>query len=76
MKVFEAVCLCRPLLESLERNGVDMSDIEYLDIYLEYRRRKDEGEKVTYIMSVLSEANKVSERTLYRAFSVFNRELR
>ena len=47
MKVFEAVCLCRPLIEILERNGVDMSDIEYLDMYLEYRRRKDEGEKVT-----------------------------
>lgn len=76
MKVYEAVCLCRPLLESLDRNGVDMEDLAYLDIYLEYRRRKEEGEKVTYIIGVLSEANKVSERTLYRAFSVFNRELR
>ena len=54
MKVFEAVCLCRPLLESLERNGVDMSDIEYLDIYLEYRRRKEEGEKVTYTVLSIS----------------------
>ena len=76
MKVFEAVCLCRPLIETLERNGVDMSDIEYLDMYLEYRRRKDEGEKVTYIVCTLAEQHKVSERTLYRAFSVFNRELR
>lgn len=76
MRVHEALRLCLPLLQRLRDNGVRLEDIDYIPMYEEYLTMKDRGEKITYIMSFISDKYKVSERTLYRTFSSLNKELK
>lgn len=76
MRVHEALHLCLPLLQRLRDNGVRLEDIDYIPMYEEYLCLKDRGEKITYIMSFISDKYKVSERTLYRTFSSLNKELK
>ena len=42
-----------------------MNDVKYVDIYTEYQRLKNDGEKVSYIVAFLSSRYDVSERTVY-----------
>ena len=74
MRVHEALRLCLPLLQRLRDNGVRLEDIDYIPMYEEYLAMKDRGEKITYIMSFISDKYKVSERTLYRVFANFSKE--
>lgn len=76
MRVHEALRLCLPLLQRLRDSGVRMEDLDYIPMYEEYLAMKDRGEKITYIMSFISDKYKVSERTLYRTFSSLNKELK
>lgn len=76
MRVHEALRLCLPLFQRLRDNGVRLEDIDYIPMYEEYLCMKDRGEKITYIMSFISDKYKVSERTLYRTFSSLNKELK
>lgn len=76
MRVHEALRLCLPLLQRLRDNGVRLEDIDYIPMYEEYLAMKDRGDKITYIMSFISDKYKVSERTLYRTFSSLNKELK
>lgn len=74
MQVFEMLSLCAELIGRMRANNIKVEDVEYLPLFEEYRLMKERGEKVTYIMTYLSEKHNVSERTLYRVFSLFMRE--
>lgn len=42
-----------------------MEDARYIDLYSDYTRLMEQGEKVSYAVAVLSEKYSVSERKVY-----------
>lgn len=65
MKIVEIVKINRELLKNLHTAGVRIEDAEYIDLYADYRKLLDEGEKVSYIVAVPSDKYAVSERKVY-----------
>ena len=45
--------------------GFKPDDCRFLDLYTDYKHMRSSGEKVTYIISVLSTKYAVSERKIY-----------
>ena len=48
------------MINRLQAFGAKADDWRYLDLYRDYQRMHQEGDKVTYIVSVLSERYHVS----------------
>lgn len=65
MKVIEIINFNRELLKKLQEAGVRLEDVQYVELYSEYMYRTSQGEKVSYVVAVLSEKYSVSERTIY-----------
>ena len=42
-----------------------MEDVQYIELYNDYNRLLDEGEKVSYLVAVLAERYNVCERKVY-----------
>lgn len=42
-----------------------MEDVQYIELYNDYNRLLDEGERVSYIVAVLAERYNVCERKVY-----------
>jgi hypothetical protein len=64
MKVIEILNFNRELLKRLQAAGIRLEDARYIDLYADYTRLLDQGEKVSYAVAVLSEKYSVSERGL------------
>lgn len=62
MKVIEIINFNRELLKKLQEAGVRLEDVQYVELYSEYMYRTSQGEKVSYVVAVLSEKYSVSER--------------
>ena len=71
MKVIEIINFNRELLKKLQEAGVRLEDVQYVDLYSEYMYRTSQGEKVSYVVAVLSEKYSVSERTIYALIKRF-----
>ena len=65
MKVIEILNLNKELLKKFQIAGIRMEDVEYIDLFNEYRTLLSQGEKVSYIVAVLSTKYQVSERKVY-----------
>lgn len=65
MKVIELLNFNRELLKKLQEAGIRLEDARYIDLYMDYMRLLDQGEKVSYVVAVLSEKYSVSERKVY-----------
>ncbi len=65
MTAFEVLNLNRGLLYCLKDAGLRVADVDYVDLYMDYRDMAAKGEKVSYIVAVLAEKYAVSERTVY-----------
>ena len=65
MKVIEILNFNRELLKRLQASGIRLEDARYIDLYSDYTRLLDQGEKVSYVVAVLSEKYSVSERKVY-----------
>ncbi len=65
MTVYEALKLCGGFIERLEKAGVKPSDHKYVALFEDYRRAKQCGEKVSYIVACLAERYDMSERSVY-----------
>ena len=65
MKIIEIVKINRELLKNLHTAGVRIEDAKYIDLYADYRRMLANGDKVSYIVIVLSNKYAVSERKAY-----------
>ena len=65
MKIIEIVKINRQLLKNLHTAGVRIEDAKYIDLYADYRRMLANGDKVSYIVIVLSNKYAVSERKVY-----------
>lgn len=65
MKVIEILKLNRELLKICRNIGIRVDDVQYIELYNDYNRLLDDGEKVSYIVAVLAERYAVSERKVY-----------
>lgn len=70
MKVFEILSFNRELLNRLFSTGMKANDYIYVDLYSDYLQMRSNGNKMTYVVAVLSEKYAISERKVY---SVINR---
>ena len=71
MKIIEIVKINRELLKNLHTAGVRIEDAKYIDLYADYRRMLANGDKVSYIVIVLSNKYAVSERKVYSLIKHF-----
>ena len=51
MKVFEILNFNREPLKRLQQAGIRIEDVEYIDLYNDYRVMLGGGEKVSYIVA-------------------------
>lgn len=65
MTVYEALKLCGGVIEKLEKAGVKPSDHKYVALFEDYRRAKQRGEKISYIVACLAQQYSMSERIVY-----------
>lgn len=69
MKVFEILNFNREPLKRLQQAGIRIEDVEYIDLYNDYRVMLGGGEKVSYIVATLADRYHVSERKGTRSSS-------
>lgn len=65
MKVYEIINFNGALLRMFDETGIKLSDHRYIELYNEYARMLEAGEKVSYIVAHLSEKYSISERSVY-----------
>lgn len=65
MTLFEILNFNKELINRLPKIGYRPDDYKYIDLYTDYERMLANGDKVTYIVSVLAEKYAVSERKVY-----------
>lgn len=65
MKVIELLNFNRELLKKLQEAGIRLEDAQYIDLYMDYVGLLNQGEKVSYVVALLSEKYSVSERKVY-----------
>lgn len=74
MKVFELISFNRELLKKLKVAGIRLEDAQYIDLYSDYMDMRERGEKVSYIVEVLSKDYSVSVRKVYDIIKRFQRD--
>jgi hypothetical protein len=65
MKVIEILNFNRELLKKLQEAGIRLEDARYIDLYSDYMQLLNRGEKVSYVVALLSEKYSISERKVY-----------
>lgn len=65
MKVIEILNFNRELLKKLQDAGIRLEDCRYVDLYSDYVKLLDQGEKVSYIVAILADKYSISERKVY-----------
>ena len=71
MTLFEILNFNKELIDRLISVGFKPTDCRYVALYADYMKMHGRGEKVTYIVSALSERYKVSERKVYNIIKKF-----
>lgn len=66
MTQYELLRTAESILSMLNANEIDAKDVIYLSLYKEFKRLKEEGHKVNYIVTYLSEEYNCSVATIYR----------
>lgn len=65
MTLYEVLAINKEMINRLQKYGAKPDDCRYIDLYRDYLQLRDDGEKVTYIVSLLSDRYHVSERKVY-----------
>lgn len=71
MKVIEVLKFNRELIKRLKIAGIRLGDEKFVDLYTDYTTLLGQGEKVSYIVAVLSGKYAVSERKVYALIKRF-----
>lgn len=74
MKIIDILKFNRELIKRLRDAGIRLKDEQYIDLYNNYTKLYQHGEKVSYIVLVLSTRYAVSERTVYSLIKRMNCE--
>ncbi|WP_333616340.1 hypothetical protein [Bacteroides pyogenes] len=71
MKVIDILIFNRELLKKLQESGIRLEDCRYVDLYSDYINLLNQGEKVSYVVALMSEKYSVSERKVYALIKRF-----
>lgn len=71
MTLFEILNFNKELIKRINQAGIRPDDCNFVELYTEYLEMKKKGEKVTYIVTLLSEKYHVSERKIYTIIKRF-----
>ena len=74
MTVYEILNFNKEFLFRLALIGFKPEDYRFIDLYSEYEQMLQNGDKVTYIVSVLSDKYEVSERKVYAIIKRFRKD--
>ena len=74
MTIYELLKFIGEPLERLTNAGIKAGDYKYIALYEDYRKARETGEKVGYIVAVLAERYGVSERTVYDVVKRFGQD--
>lgn len=75
MKIYELLQFNKELLKRLCFAGIKPEDYKYADLFADYDRLRQEGEKKTYIVAYLSDKYGISERKVYSVINHLSQEL-
>ncbi len=76
MKMVELLKIGRELLKLMSACDLKRDDYLYIDLYEEYAKMRNNGEKVEYIISTLSLKYKLSESTIKRIIKRISQEVK
>ena len=62
-------------LKLLARSGVEIEEVNNIDIYEKFTKLQQDGLKTTYIVAFLCDEYAVSERTIWRIIQKFRRSV-
>lgn len=65
MRLYEILDFNHNMLRIMRQAGIREDDYRYYPLFVDYRRMRSRGDKVTYIVAVLAERYHVSERKVY-----------
>lgn len=71
MTVYELLKISSELLKRLHSFGIKLGDCQYVDLYEDYMRMRETGDKQTAIIFCLSEKYHVCERKVYKIIKHF-----
>ena len=71
MTIFEAIVFNRELLARLDALGIRPADAAYVDLFADFCKMVNNGDKVSYAVAVLSERYGVCERKVYSLLKRF-----
>lgn len=74
MKVYELLQAVEDVCKHLNENGVKATDERYLQLYADWVRMRNEGQKYQYIVYYLSTQYNVSESGIARIVKRFEKE--
>lgn len=66
MKIYELLSFNRELLARFSAAGIKPNDCKYIDLFNDFKRMVERGDKVSYAVTVLAERYVVSERQVYK----------
>jgi hypothetical protein len=66
MTVYELIKTLESSVRMLDKAGVTVNDIRYLEMFEDYVRLKKEGHKSVYIIGWLSDVYDISESTVWK----------
>lgn len=75
MKIYELLQFNKELLKRLCFAGIKPDDYKYADLFADYERLSQEGEKKTYIVAMLADKYGISERKVYSVINHLSQEL-
>lgn len=73
MTYYEIIKLDKESIDRLISAGFRLEDCQYVALYEDYKRMHDDGNKKTYIVSVLHERYQVCERKVYDLIKQFEK---
>lgn len=76
MKAVDFLRIGKELLKVMSDFGLRRDDYLHIELYEEYTRMRDNGEKVEYILYFLASKYKLSESTVKRIVRRFSKEVR
>jgi hypothetical protein len=72
MTKFELLSVNKDLLKTMHDNGIKPQHHKFIDLFKEYKKMASMGEKITYIVTLLSSTYGISERAIYRLIELFD----
>lgn len=74
MTNYEILKMNASLLHLLNKNGVSINDVNYIDIFDEFTKMKQQGLKVRYIAITLAQKYGMTDRSIFKIVKRMSQE--